>query len=60
MKLLESIADLDYVCILGIALLLNGMHKSVKFMEIVWSVELQDEWKQGKHSGEASKSSLMH
>ena len=30
---------------LGIATLLDGAHKSVKFMEAAWSVQLQQEWK---------------
>ena len=30
---------------LGIATLLDGTHRSVKFMEAAWSVQLQQEWK---------------
>ena len=44
-KLLDLIDDPEYVYILGIATLLDGTHRSVKFMEAAWSVELQHEWK---------------
>ena len=30
---------------LGIATLLDETHRSVKFMEAAWSVQLQQEWK---------------
>ena len=40
-KLLDSIDDPEYVYVLGIATLLHGTHKSVKFMEAAWSVQLQ-------------------
>ena len=30
---------------LGITTLLDGTHKSVKFVEAAWSVQLQQEWK---------------
>ena len=43
--LLDSIDDPEYVYMLGIATLLDGTHKSVKFMEAAWSVQLQQEWK---------------
>ena len=43
-KLLDSIDDPEYVCMLGIATLLDGTHRSVKFMETAWSVQLQQEW----------------
>ena len=39
-KLLDSIDDPEYVYMLGIATLLGGTHKSVKFMEATWSVQL--------------------
>ena len=41
----DSIDDPEYVYILGIATLLDGTHKSVKFMDAAWSVQLQQEWK---------------
>ena len=44
-KLLDSIDDPEYVYMLGIATLLDGTHRSVKFMEATWSVQLQQEWK---------------
>jgi hypothetical protein len=44
-KLLDSIDDPEYVYMLGIATLLDGTHRSVKFMEAAWSVQLQQEWK---------------
>ena len=44
-KLLESIDDPKYVYMLGIAMLLAGTHRSVKFMEVAWSVQLRQEWK---------------
>ena len=37
--------DPEYVYMLGIATLLDGTHRSVKFMEAAWSVQLQQEWK---------------
>ena len=40
-KLLDSIDDPEYVYMLGIATLLDGTHRSVKFMEAAWSVQLQ-------------------
>ena len=40
-ELLDSIDDPEYVYMLGIATLLDGTHKSVKFMEAAWSVQLQ-------------------
>ena len=39
-KLLHSIDDPEYVYMFRIATLLNGTHKSVKFMEAAWSVQL--------------------
>ena len=44
-KLLDSIDDPENVYMLEIATLLDGTHKSVKFMEAAWSVQLQQEWK---------------
>ena len=44
-KLLGSIDDPENVYMLGIATLLDGTHRSVKFMEVAWSVQLQQEWK---------------
>ena len=44
-KLLDSIDDPEYVYMLGIATLLDGIYRSVKFMEAAWSVQLQQEWK---------------
>ena len=40
-KLLDSIDDPEYVYMLWIATLLDGTHRSVKFMEAAWSVQLQ-------------------
>ena len=37
----SSIDDPEYVYMLGIARLLDGTHRSVKFMEVAWSVQLQ-------------------
>ena len=44
-KLLDSIDDPQYAYMLGIVTLLDGTHRSVKFMEAIWSVQLQQEWK---------------
>ena len=42
---MDSIDDPEYVYMLGIATLLDGTHRSVKFMEAAWRVQLQQEWK---------------
>ena len=39
-KLLHSIYDPECLYMLGIATLLDGTHRSVKFMETAWSVQL--------------------
>ena len=44
-KLLDAIDDPEYVYMLGIPMLLDGTHRSVKFMEAAWSVQLQQERK---------------
>ena len=44
-KLFNSIDDPEYVYMLGIATFLDGTHRSVKFMEAAWSVQLQQKWK---------------
>ena len=45
-ELLELIDDPEYVYMLGIAMLLDGTRRSMKFMEVAWSAELWHEWKQ--------------
>ena len=44
-KLLDLIDDPEYVYMFGIAMLLDGTHRSIKFMEVAWSVQLQQDWK---------------
>ena len=44
--MLELINELQEVYILGIAMLLDGTHRSVKFMESMWGVKLPNDWKQ--------------
>ena len=59
-EIIASIDDLEYVYMLGIATLLDGTHKSVKFMEAAWSVQLQQEWKRLTTQWEASKNFSTH
>ena len=44
-KLLDSIDELEYVYMLGIAMSLDGTNRLVKFMEIAWSMQWRHEWK---------------
>ena len=59
-KLLDSIDDPEYVYMLGIATLLDGIHSSVKFMEAAWSVQLQQEWKRVTTQWRSFKEFLTH
>ena len=44
-KLMELIDDPEYVYMLGIVTLFDRTHKSIEFMEAMWSADLQHVWK---------------